>query len=151
MKFGVAWEDKCAATHINVNYLASEQEEADTKLLLHAIDATDRGATRIDIHSPDTDVLILALRRYPEMCQDTSFITGSGDRKRSIPLGPMFNTLGSDKVAALPGFHSFTGSDITGSFAGKANISCWKVFQNCSEEIISALANLGKTCHQRTL
>ena len=36
----VAWGDKCEATHRAMNYPASEQEEADTKLLLRAFDAT---------------------------------------------------------------------------------------------------------------
>lgn len=48
-------------------------------------------------------------------------------------------------VAALPGFHSFTGADITGSFAGKEKITCWKVFNSSSEEIVSAFSNLGMT------
>ena len=56
--------------------MSSEQEEADTKLLLHAKDAVDCGATNIHIFSPDTDVLILAIRHYPELCLDTNFVTG---------------------------------------------------------------------------
>ena len=57
-------------------YMSSEQEEADTKLLLHAKDAVDCGATNIHIFSPDTDVLILVIRHYPESCLDTNFVTG---------------------------------------------------------------------------
>ena len=60
------WENKFEAIHKNVTHLQSEQEEADTKLILHAIDTTKDGATSIDICSPDTDVLILPLRRYLE-------------------------------------------------------------------------------------
>jgi hypothetical protein len=72
-----------------MTYLQSNQEEADTKLLLHALDATAFGATRIHIHSPDTDVLILSLRRYPELCEDTSFVTGIGRNHRVIQLKPI--------------------------------------------------------------
>ena len=54
-----------------MQYLDSNQEEADTKLLLHAVDATVSGATRIDIILPDTDVIVLALRRYADLCEDT--------------------------------------------------------------------------------
>ena len=61
-KFVVAWGSECQATHKNVAHLQSSQEEADTKILLHALDATAAGATEIRIHSPDTDVFILALR-----------------------------------------------------------------------------------------
>ena len=60
----VAWGSQYKATRKDVAYLESSQEEADTKLLLHAIDATTSGATSIDIISPDTDVLVLALRSF---------------------------------------------------------------------------------------
>ena len=52
--------------------MSSEQEEADTKLLLHAKDAVDCSATNIHFFSPETDVLILVIRRYPELCLDTN-------------------------------------------------------------------------------
>ena len=50
------WSDNLFA-----HYLNATQEEADTRMLLHVIDATERGAASPSIHSPDTDVLILAL------------------------------------------------------------------------------------------
>ena len=76
----VAWGSQCKATHKDVAYLESSQEEADTKLLLHAIDATTSGATSIDIISPDTDVFVLALRRFPELSE---YILC--DRERAAP------------------------------------------------------------------
>ena len=57
------------------------QEEADTKLLLHAVDDTVSGATRIDIVSPDTDVFVLALRRHADVCEDTWLVTRRGQRR----------------------------------------------------------------------
>lgn len=36
----VTWSSKCRATHKDMAYLDSNQEEADTKILLHALDAT---------------------------------------------------------------------------------------------------------------
>ena len=68
--FVVAWG--CEATHKNVLHLRSKQEEADTKMLLHSVDSANHGATEINIHSPDTDVFILLLRRYPELCEETN-------------------------------------------------------------------------------
>ena len=59
----VAWASQCKATYKDMYHLHSKQEEADTKLLLHALDETASGATRIRIHSPDTDVYVLSLRR----------------------------------------------------------------------------------------
>ena len=45
----VAWSCRCEATHMDASHLASNHEEADTKLLLHAVDATISGAISIEI------------------------------------------------------------------------------------------------------
>ena len=75
--------------HVNVKLLIKElsisqsnQEEADTKLLLHALDASANGATILTIHSLDTDVFVLSLRCFPELCQNTYFVTGTGQRHK---------------------------------------------------------------------
>ena len=78
-----------------------------------------RGASGISIHSPDTDVLVLAVRRYPLLCPSITFVTGTGQKRRSIPLKPIYDALGPMKAAALPGFHAISGCDNTGSFSGK--------------------------------
>ena len=91
----VAWSSKCRATHKDVAYLDRDQKEADTKILLHVIDATATGAKSIKIFSPDTDVLVLVLRRYSELCVDTTFVTGRGQRHRNIQLHPIVRTLGA--------------------------------------------------------
>ena len=66
----MAWDCQCLAAHQNMNHLQSDQEDAGTKVLPHALDATTNDATELYIHSPDTDVLVLPLRRYPELCED---------------------------------------------------------------------------------
>ena len=116
----LAWGSTCEATHRGITHIKSSQEEADTKTILHALDAaTPDGATEINIHSPDTDVLVLALRKYPELCNDVNFITGTCLRHRVIKLKSAVQALGNLKVAALPDLHALSGADITGSFGGK--------------------------------
>jgi len=139
----VAWGSECLATHENVVHLGSSHEEADTKLVLHALAASCSGATTVHVCSPDTDVLVLLLRRYAELCQDTSFVTGVGQNHRIIKLGAIYSALGDKKAAALPSFHALSGADVTGSFSGNGKISCWKVFNNASEKTLTGLAALG--------
>jgi len=43
----------------------------------------------------------------------------------------------------LPGFHAFSGADVTGRFAGKGKLNCWKALRRFSEEVVSAFAALG--------
>ena len=111
---------------MNVKHLCSSQEEADTKLILHSLDSVRRGATELYIQSPDTDVFILSLRRYRQLCENTYFVTGVGNKKREISLGPVVQSLGITRTAALPGFHAFTGADQTGRFACKGKLTCWQ-------------------------
>ena len=61
-----------------MGHLQSDHEEADTKIILYALDATADGATDLTIHSTDFDVLVLAIRRSSDMCLNTSFVTGRG-------------------------------------------------------------------------
>ena len=118
----VAWGCHCQGTRFDVTHLRSNQEEADTKIILHAVDAASRGATEITIHSPDTDVFVLSLRRYPQLCSDVRFVTGTGQRHRVINLKHVVQALGSTKVAALPGLHALSGADITGSWKRKGHL-----------------------------
>jgi len=86
------------------------------------------------IQSPDTDVFIFAIYHYHQLCKNTYFVTGVGNKKRVIPLGPIVNVLGAAKVEALPGFHAF---------AGKGKLMCWQALSRCSMEVISAFTALG--------
>ena len=85
----VAWSSDCQATQKDVSHLQSSNEEADTKLILHAFEVATNGATEINVFSPDTDVFVLLLRRYPELCRDVHFVTGTGERRRRIKLQPI--------------------------------------------------------------
>ena len=65
-----AWGYQCRATQQNGNHLQCDQEEADTKMLLHALDTTANGAMGFISILP-TQMLVVPLRRYPELCVKT--------------------------------------------------------------------------------
>ena len=143
-KVVVAWATECKATYKDVSHLQSDHKEADTKINFHALDATADGATELSSYSPDTDVLVLAIRSYPEMCPNTSFVTGSATTRRTIKLQPIVEAPESAKTAALTAFHALTGADNMGTFSGKGKPTCWKEFEEANESILRSLANLGK-------
>ena len=68
----VTSEGECKSNKLSVEHLSSTQEEADTRMILYAIKATEREATSLCIQSPDTDVLVLALWKYTSRCKETS-------------------------------------------------------------------------------
>ena len=99
MTYVVTSKGDCIASNsLPIQHLRSEQEEADTRMLLHALNATQRGATSITIQSPDTDVLVLTLWVYKRLCPDTTVIVGTGGKRKSIPLGPLYEAVGEELV-----------------------------------------------------
>ena len=104
---------------MDASHLASNHKEADTKLLLLDLDATNSGATSIEIMSPNTDVFVLSLRRFPQLCQNTTFVKGRGEHLQRIAMRRIVNILGPAKIAVLLGFHTWSGADMTRGFAGK--------------------------------
>ena len=100
---------------------------------------------KLHIQSPDTDVFVLALRQFPQLCPSTCMIIGSGNSQQVVPLKPIYNALGDLKASALPGLHAFTGADQTGKFAGKSKLTCWKICQKTNENVLDAFTSLGKS------
>jgi len=84
-------------------------------------------------------MFVLAIRRYRQLCRDACFITGVGTKKRLIPLGPIVHALGTAKAAALPGFHAFSGTDVTGRFAGKGKLNYYGT-SKCRHYLLRASA-----------
>ena len=68
------------------NYIQSDQVDEDTTLIQHAPDTTDCCTSTINIQSPNIDVFVLAIRRYPQFHMDTDFVNGISNRRDAIPL-----------------------------------------------------------------
>ena len=127
------------------NLCEHRHEEADTLLILHAIDASkDSSVKQLDVCSPDTDVLLLLLYWYPHLCTKTRFLTGKVSTKRLIRVKPLYTALGEEKAIALLGFQAFTGADTTGRFSGKTKALCFKTFLSCESHVLQAFGKLGK-------
>lgn len=64
----------------NVPELRSNQEEADSRIIMHAVEAARRGAETIVVSSPDTDVLVLLLDHRMQIQADRIFFSHRADR-----------------------------------------------------------------------
>ena len=58
--------------------LSCQQEEADTRMLLHAKHSRENGTEQVVIHTPDTDVFILMLH-FQEEVGELYMKTGKGN------------------------------------------------------------------------
>lgn len=98
-------------------------EEADVRLVPHAVQATITGNKRICVLSADTDVLVVALYHWKMLCQhglvELWMRAGVGDSTRYIPLHTLAQKIGP-LCDVLPAVHSLTGCDTTSKFGTKA-------------------------------
>jgi len=112
------------------------QEEADTRLVIHVVDGLNNGATTCLVRTVDTDVIVILLGKFQlfrYICPNIKLWVefGVGKRYSYINLNEIANGLGKEKCEVLPAFHSFTGSDTTLSFFGKGKktaFEAWKWF-----------------------
>ena len=76
----------------------------------------------VDIYV-DINVILIA-KGIPESSRVILDIH-NGKHRKAIKLSDV--SLANDKMAALIGFHSFTGNDYCSAFFGKEKQTCWKI------------------------
>lgn len=128
----------CSCVDQDVSALAPcSHEEADTRILLHAMDAVEKGYRQIMLRTVDTDVVVLAVSTVVLLENTQLWIAfGTGKHLRYIPAHQIATSLGAEKARALPMFHAFTGCDTVSSFAGKGKktaFDSWKSFDAVTE------------------
>jgi hypothetical protein len=118
--------------------LASTQEEADTRIILHALYSDklyqeNNVQGRIVVKSPDTDVLVHLVHYFPtmkntsELWFQTGLIPSTKDCRRYIPVHELCKSLSSVVCEILPAAHAVTGCDTTSSFFGIGKSLCSKL------------------------
>ena len=136
----------CKNVMVNYDCLVSTgvstQEEVDTFMIIHAVEVAAAGAIA-HIYTQDTDVLLLALSRMPQLGRNSALIMGTGDRRRTVQLQPIYDALGPSKAAALINWHALTGCDTTGHIRGKGKLTCLNTFMEPPPNVVSAIQMLG--------
>lgn len=109
-------EAKINQAVLNVEELASNHVEADTRLILHARHAA-QNCDSVAIHSPDTDVFLIALsliEYFPEECQVYFHA-----KNNIVHITGIYKSMGTQMAQALIGYHVYTGCDTVSSFKGR--------------------------------
>ena len=130
------------STTTDVNDLCSNQEEADTKIVIHALHSLHHSPIpTINTRPPsgDTDILVLTIVYLYIYKEKIHLDNGTGVSRNNIWLGAL--QFKDEILNALTGFHSFTGNDYMSSFFRKGKQACWKVFVSDSkfQTFLSAL------------
>ena len=155
--FNSAEETKCISSDgvKQASALCSTQEEADTRMLLHAAHANDTFSAagiqgRIVIKSPDTDVLVLAVHYFPQMdsVKERWIETGvvsirTTDLRRFIPVHDICRSHSPVFIKILPAIHALTGCDSTSAFFGIGKKSVYTMVTDKGAHCFEALLFLG--------
>ena len=127
--------------------LVSNQEEADTRIILHAITAAESGVNVIVINSPDTDVMVLLLHHRTSIrANEIYFMTGRQGKyiklTRFIPIHVIFNMLSCMVVRLLLSVYCLTGCDTVSVFLWLGEEQAFKIIMKDPDRF-SQLASLG--------
>ena len=126
-KFVIAFERTCVT---NIPGLDSDlkeygQEEADTGVVLHAMDVCKRDPfTELTISCSDTDVLLILPNYFDQLPSTTTFKT----THHQCNLHSIYEKFTPRVCTALLGFHAMTGNDQTGKFNGFTKKTWWDTF-----------------------
>ena len=102
-----------------VHELCTQQEEADTRMFLHALHASQDGHQQVTIRSSDTDVEMLACYHQENIASRIVLVNGTQSRSRVVSVPEFCHDLGIDICRSLLGLHALTGCDTVSAFSGK--------------------------------
>lgn len=82
-----------------------DHEEADTRIILHVLDACLCENKRVMIKTRDTDVVVLAISFFSKSLADERWIAyGAGRYVRFIPVHKIATSISLEKAVVLPPF-----------------------------------------------
>ncbi len=120
-------EVRSSKTTTDLTQLRATHEEADIRLMLHAVHSQ---FNTVVVSSGDTDVLVLLVSNFPlAQCERLWMLSGTAKKRQYIPIDAVFNNLPRDSATNLLPFHALTGCDTTSYFANHTKRFSWKVFK----------------------
>ena len=108
-------------------------EEADTRLLLHALEASRSGFKRLLTVTADTDVVLALCHFFNLDLQELWTESGARENQRWFPIHLYAETLQQEMCQALPFWFASTGYDSVSMFSGRGKKTAWPVWKKYPE------------------
>ena len=127
------------------NNLSSNQEEADTKVVLHSKHAFERSPEKVVIvRSPsgDIDIVVIMIGIFIDQPDHFFIDSGRGKYRKGFRLNEI--NLNDEIKMSLIGFHAFTGNDYVSSFYRKGKAACLRVLEK-NPKFLKAFQDLGSS------
>ena len=137
-------DDGVTTTATDIVSLQSDQEEADTRIILHCLFVTATAPTdsTIIVLSPDTDVMVLLLAYAHKVQLPLLFDTGTGNKRRLVDIQSIAASIGPEVCSGLPALHAVTGCDYTSAFVRRGKTKPQQLLQH-NDDFIQLFSQLG--------
>ena len=118
-----------------------QQEEADTRMMLHLRHAAMQGHTKAYVRTVDSDVVVLTISIFHELGLSELWVGfGTGKSYKDIPIHHIAQLLGPQRCKVLPLFHAITGCDVVSAMFGigkKTAWNAWKAYPEVTDTLIA--------------
>ncbi|KAG1668335.1 hypothetical protein GQR58_017921 [Nymphon striatum] len=117
-----AYPNVNAGTETQIAELASNQEEADDRIMFHINDgAVKHGVQLVLVDSPDTDVFVNLIFHFNKFWQLQKLYVklGNWKTKKTVPVYLLVDQLYNCLVSCLPAIHALSGCDSTSKVGPK--------------------------------
>ena len=118
------------------NLQLCNHEEADSRMVVHLIDASKRWVKRVLVATVDTDVVVVVLIYLFFFLQVWSTVGWNGRRSthlRWLPIHTYAQLLTNEVCQGFPFLYAVTGCDTVTMFSVHAKKTAWKVWKPFSE------------------
>jgi hypothetical protein len=120
------------------DFMNSDIEEADTRILIHIIHALENNFNKIMVRTVDSDILVILLGHFENLrtkCESIKLVLAFGVGKDYVlfNINETFASIGAEVSASLPFFHALSGCDTTSSFHRKGKKAMWNAWKAFSD------------------
>ena len=117
---------------VNTALSPNSAEEADKKLVRHALQCSQAGIGTVVVRTVDTGIILLLLAHAHRVQGQGNIFAwlASGKTPTFYDITSLSSSLGTDRCRALPYFHAFSGSDLTSFFFNQGK--CWDRWEEFS-------------------
>lgn len=120
---------KAYSTSRDMSTFLCDHEEADTRLIYHALEAVGNNFNRLLVFCRDTDVFLMLIHSFRNKYDiELWMVAATAKQRKCYPIHDIAQQLPEIITNNLLGFHSLTGCDTTSSFTSFGKRKCWKVY-----------------------
>ena len=110
----------------DVTLLKAAHEEADTRIVLHAMHSS---CETVVVSVRDTDVFLMLVYHFDKMqCKNLWMMAGTSKVRRIIPIHEVYRSMSSEVLASLLAFHAISGCDTTSYIRGHTKQTMWNTY-----------------------